>query len=112
MKPMDRRSFLKNSLVSATAISLASHQSLAAETSVHNAPGTPGIIDTNVNLFEWPFRTLKYRHTKSLVAKLKKHRIIEAWAGSFDALLSEGGNGVNTRLPAVFRGHGEAVLLP
>src|SRR5947209_8472495 len=112
MKPMDRRSFLKNSLVSATAISLASHQSLAAETSAHNAPGTPGIIDTNVNLFEWPFRTLKYRQTKSLVAKLKNHRIIEAWAGSFEALLSKDMNGVNTRLAAECREHGLGFLIP
>ena len=100
---MDRRSFLKNSLVSATAISLTSHQSLATETSARNAPVAPGIIDTNVNLFEWPFRTLKYRHTKSLVAKLKKHRIIEAWAGSFEALLSKDINGVNARLAAECR---------
>jgi hypothetical protein len=68
----------------------------------------PGIIDTNVNLFDWPFRALKYRDTKGLVAKLKKHRIIEAWAGSFEALLSKDMNGVNTRLAAECREHGPA----
>ena len=115
MKPIDRRSFLKNSLLSATAASLASHQSWAAPAAAGpatSASAAPGIIDTNVNLFDWPFRALKYRDTKALVAKLKKHRIIEAWAGSFEALLSKDMNGVNTRLAAQCREHGPGFLVP
>src|SRR5206468_12353374 len=105
MKPMDRRGFLTNSLLGATAVSLPGHQPLAAQTAAGNASvasssQAPGIIDTNVNLFSWPFRALKYRDTKVLVAKLKKHRVIEAWAGSFEALLSKDINGVNERLTA------------
>jgi predicted TIM-barrel fold metal-dependent hydrolase len=65
-----------------------------------------------VNLFSWPFRTLKYRDTKVLVAKLKKHRIIEAWAGSFEALLSKDMNGVNARLAAECLEHGPGFLIP
>src|SRR6185436_1014291 len=98
MKPIDRRHFLKRSLASASAGSLGGHRLLAAQAPVPNAATSstvPGIIDTNVNLFDWPFRALKYRDTKSLVAKLKKHRIIEAWAGSFEALLSKDMSGVN-----------------
>src|SRR5882672_3137331 len=103
MKPIDRRSFLKNSLLGAAAVSLADQQLLAAQTTAHRAAVATsseahGIIDTNVNLFSWPFRALKYRDTKALVTKLKKHRIIEAWAGSFEALLSKDMSGVNTRL--------------
>src|SRR6185503_5731568 len=103
MKPLNRRCFLKNSLLSAAAISLPGHQPLAAQTAAPNAPLVSssqaiGIIDTNVNLFSWPFRALKYRDTKALVAKLKKHRVIEAWAGSFEALLSKDMSGVNARL--------------
>src|SRR5262245_19008822 len=117
MKPIDRRRFLKNSVLGVAAVSLADRQSSAVQTS---APGAgdassseaPGIIDTNVNLFEWPFRSLKYRDTKALVSKLKKHRIIEAWAGSFDALLSKDMNGVNTRLAAECREHGQGFLIP
>src|SRR5262245_33737768 len=117
MKPIDRRRFLKNSVLGVAAVSLADRQSSAVQTS---APGAgdassseaPGIIDTNVNLFEWPFRSLKYRNTKTLVAKLKKHRIIEAWAGSFEALLSKDMNGVNTRLAAECREHGPGFLIP
>jgi hypothetical protein len=101
MNPIDRRGFLKNTIASLTAVSLANSRSSATE----NAVSPLGIIDTNVNLFDWPFRALKYRSTKALVEKLKKHRIIEAWAGSFEALLSKDMNGVNTRLAAECRQH-------
>src|SRR5713101_2947017 len=115
MKPIDRRSFLKSSLL-ATAVTLGTRESVASQAAAGNAPAGapsgPGIIDTNVNLFNWPFRALKYRDTKALVAKLKKHRIIEAWAGSFEALLSKDINGVNTRLAAECREHGPGFLIP
>src|SRR5882724_2040240 len=117
MKPIDRRNFLKNSLLSAVAVSLPSQPPMAAQTASRKAPvvrssQAPGIIDTNVNLFSWPFRTLKYRDTKALVAKLEKHQIIEAWAGSFEALLSKDMNGVNARLAAECREHGPGFLVP
>jgi hypothetical protein len=117
MKPIDRRRFLKNSLVSAAAVSFVHQQLLAMQTVPGSAAAvTPsqahGIIDTNINLFSWPFRALKYRDTKALVAKLKKHRIIEAWAGSFEALLSKDLNGVNARLAAECREHGPGFLVP
>jgi predicted TIM-barrel fold metal-dependent hydrolase len=112
MKSLDRRSFLKSSLLGAGALSLPGHQSSAAELTARNSSKAPGIIDTNVNLFDWPFRALKYRHTKALVAKLKKHRIIEAWAGSFEALLSKDMSGVNARLAAECLEHGPGFLIP
>jgi predicted TIM-barrel fold metal-dependent hydrolase len=117
MKRIDRRRFLKNSLLSVTAVSLPGHQPLAAQTAARNAAvvsssQAPGIIDTNVNLFSWPFRALKYRDTKALVAKLKKHRVIEAWVGSFEALLSKDMGGVNARLAAECREHGPGFLIP
>src|SRR5437773_6719421 len=58
MKAIDRRSFLKNSLLGATAVSLAGQQPSASLTAAGSAPvpsEPPGIIDTNVNLFNWPF---------------------------------------------------------
>lgn len=117
MKPVDRRNFLKSSLLSAAAVSFAGQQSLAAESAGRNvavatSSKAPGIIDTNVNLFDWPFRALKYRDTKALVAKLKKHRIIEGWAGSFEALLSKDMSGVNARLATECREHGPGFLIP
>src|ERR1051325_11556109 len=105
MNPMDRRSFLKNSVLGAAVVSLPGNRELAAQAAagkskVIGSSKAPGIIDTNINLFSWPFRALKYRDTRALVAKLRKHRVIEAWAGSFEALLSKDMNGVNARLAA------------
>jgi predicted TIM-barrel fold metal-dependent hydrolase len=116
-KTIDRRSFLKRSLLGAAAVSLRGQQPLAAQIPARSVPAAsssqaPGIIDTNVNLFNWPFRALKYRDTNALVAKLKKHRVIEAWAGSFEALLAKDMNGVNERLAAECREHGPGFLIP
>src|SRR6266576_3122437 len=116
MKSINRRSFLKNSVLGAAAVSLSGQQSSAARTAYLNAsvvrPSRAlGIIDTNVNLFNWPFRALKYRDTKALVAKLRKHRVIEAWAGSFEALLSKDMSGVNARLASECLEH-ESFLIP
>jgi predicted TIM-barrel fold metal-dependent hydrolase len=104
-------------LLGVTAVSLADQQQLMAQTSVGLATTATsrervGIIDTNVNLFDWPFRALKYRDTKALVAKLKKHRVIEAWAGSFEALLSKDMSGVNSRLADECRTQAPGFLIP
>jgi predicted TIM-barrel fold metal-dependent hydrolase len=117
MTPIDRRRFLKNSLLGAAAVSLHAERQLAGQSATRGAPvvsssQAPGIIDTNVNLFDWPFRALKYRDTKALVAKLRKHRVIEAWAGSFEALFSKDMSGVNARLAAECREHGPGFLIP
>jgi predicted TIM-barrel fold metal-dependent hydrolase len=122
MKSLSRRRFLKQSLLGVTAISVAGQQPPAPRTgnTARQEPGltisppseAPGIIDTNINLFDWPFRALKYRDTAALVAKLRKHRVIEAWAGSFEALLSKDMSGVNARLAAECRTHGPGFLIP
>src|SRR5436190_20106049 len=117
MKPIDRRNFLKNSLLGAAAVSLPGHQPLAAQPEARNAPvvsssQTPGIIDTNINLFNWPFRALKYRDTKALVTKLKNHRVIQAWAGSFEALFAKDMDGVNARLAAECHHKAKGFLIP
>lgn len=109
MTPIDRRDFLKASLLAGAAASLASSSPSAVAASTGSSPG---IIDTNVNLFQWPFRRLKYADTSALVAKLKKHRIIEAWAGSFEALFHKDLSGVNERLAAECRERGAGLLKP
>jgi uncharacterized protein len=108
MPSINRRDFLKVAAVVPTAIG-----ALAVGTTAATSPtASPGIIDTNVNLFQWPFRKLKYADTAALVAKLKKHRVVEAWAGSFDALLHKDMAGVNERLAAECRAKGEGLLRP
>lgn len=73
---------------------------------------TPSIIDTNINLFDWPFRRLKYSETDSLVAKLHKHGVRQAWAGSFESLFHKDIQGVNARLAEACKTQGENFLLP
>jgi predicted TIM-barrel fold metal-dependent hydrolase len=94
-------------MAGAAALSISQPESPAAD-----KPAAPGIIDTNINLFDWPFRALKYRDTKALVAKIRKHRVIEAWAGSFEALLAKDMHGINARLAEECQRHGPGFLLP
>ena len=75
-------------------------------------PATPEIIDTNVHLFEWPFRQLKYGRTEALIAKLRKHRITTAWAGSFEAVLEKQLDLVNRRLVEECKARGDGMLIP
>lgn len=117
MKDLDRRNFLKSSMLGVMSVSLSARQSLIAqsesgETSAAASPEAMGIIDTNINLFNWPFRALKYRDTAALVAKLRRHRIMQAWAGSFEALFSKDMSGVNTRLAEECRTKAPGFLVP
>lgn len=111
---VSRRTFVSSSLGAAAAIA-GSSSAFAARPVKHGPPGqgeAPEIVDTNVHLFEWPFRKLKYSNTTALVAKLRKHRVAQAWAGSYEALFSKDINGVNTRLAKECRENGEGMLLP
>src|SRR5690348_6332750 len=83
-RTIDRRGFVKASLFPA-ALPIANVLANAAAQTAQPGPGSvfqgPDIIDTNVHLFEWPFRKLKYDRTEALIAKLRRHRITQAWAG-------------------------------
>ena len=112
---IDRRSFVKASLIPAAfpiAAALASHSAPGAEPAPGSAPSGPDIIDSNVHLFEWPFRKLKYAQTEALVAKLRKHRITQAWAGSFEAVLHKQLDAINRRLAEECRTRGDGMLIP
>lgn len=116
MKKINRRAFVSQSLLTAAALSLPvplmagegedalSVKSLSAD--------VPEIIDTNVNLLEFPFRRLKYGDTKDMVSKLRHHRVSQAWAGSFEALFHKDIDGVNARLTEECRKNGKGMLLP
>lgn len=116
MNPLPRRRFLQSSLAAGAAWSLARSAAAAASEAAPSRGGgdgaPPGIVDTNVNLFDWPFRRLKYRETGALVAKLRRHRIVEAWAGSYEALLHKDMSGVNERLASACREKGGGLLRP
>jgi hypothetical protein len=115
MQKIVRRDFLKASLPAAALPLFASRTvEVNAAEKEQAAVGAepPGIIDTNVHLFDWPFRTLKYRRTADLVAKLRRHRVTQAWAGSFEALLHKNLDAANARLADECRINGDGMLLP
>lgn len=74
--------------------------------------GKPEITDTNINLFKWPFRRMKYEETKSLIVKLREHRITKVWAGSFEAVFSKSINEVNVRLAEECGKFAKGMLVP
>ena len=70
------------------------------------------IIDVNVNLSRWPTRRLPEDETANLVARLRAHGVVEAWAGSFDALLHKDLAAVNARLAQECRAQQGIRLVP
>lgn len=105
---MNRRCFLQQTLSTAAVLTAAVRAQPSNSPAAPPAPSAaeaPALIDTNIHLFDWPFRRLKYSRTADLVAKLRHHRIREAWAGSFEALLTKDVSGVNARLAEECRGH-------
>ena len=111
--PFTRRRFI--STVSAGTVSAAVAAVIPSE-AIHAtgniADNLPNITDTNVHLFQWPFRSLKYGNTRALLEKLRKHRITQAWAGSYESLFSKSVDITNARLAKECRDNGKDVLLP
>lgn len=112
---VDRRSFVKTALIPvAVPIASALVNPLVQCAGQETGTASKGqeIIDTNVHLFEWPFRKLKYAHTDALIAKLRKHRITRAWAGSFEAVLNKQLDAANRRLAEECSARGNGMLVP
>jgi predicted TIM-barrel fold metal-dependent hydrolase len=112
---LDRRSFVKASLVPA-ALAIPVTPANRPEQGTQSPPEQPAtgpeIVDTNVHLFRWPFRGLKYDRTDALVRKLRRHRIAQAWAGSFESVLSKQLDAANRRLADECRERGDGLLIP
>ncbi len=70
------------------------------------------IIDTNVSLFHWPFRRLPLDSTSKLVTKFQSAGMVQAWAGSFEALLHKNLSDANEALARECQQHGREILLP
>jgi uncharacterized protein len=117
---IDRRRFVQALMLPAAlpvAAALAHGRAPAAEPAAQAAEqgaaaSGPEIIDSNVHLFDWPFRKLKYADTEALAAKLRKHRITQAWAGSFEAVLHTQFDAANRRLAEECRSKGDGMFVP
>lgn len=109
---LDRRQFLKTTLASAAALTAPGAANSLAQAAPVSPGKVPALIDTNVHLFDWPFRHLKYSRTPDLVAKLRRHRVKRAWAGTYEGLFSKDLSGANARLVEECRRHGPDFLLP
>jgi predicted TIM-barrel fold metal-dependent hydrolase len=114
-KNFSRRKFIAamsaSSLSAGIAATIPASGNIIHENADYNSLNSD-ITDTNVNLFAWPFRRMKYWKTSSLVAKLRQHHITKAWAGNFEALFSKSISEVNARLAEECRVNGEGMLLP
>src|SRR5262245_12644851 len=110
---MPRRDFLRLTLATSTDIGIGANpaESNAAESGPPSLRGMR-LIDVNGSLSRWPFRRLPLDETESLVTRLKSRGVTQAWAGSFDGLLSKDLASVNERLVAECRERGSGILVP
>lgn len=107
---MHRRDILNSAVVASAASMIGTNPASSAEQATPPQPQPSRIIDTNVSLFQWPFRRLPLDDVESLVRHYKSLGITQAWAGSFEAILHRDIRGVNHRLAEVCKQH--SLLLP
>lgn len=93
--PIDRRTLFQTSLAGVA----------AAVAPAHGVERAHRVVDTNVSLFQWPFRRLALDEPDRLAEKLRSLEIDEAWAGSFEALLHRDFGEVNARLAEACERH-------
>ncbi|EDL61199.1 amidohydrolase family protein [Gimesia maris] len=90
----NRREFLTTSAT----VGFAATFGLNTTQSAKNKTPDLKIIDTNVSLFQWPFRKLPLDDTQTLVKKLQVLGMEQAWAGSYEGILHRDISSVNQRL--------------
>lgn len=105
-----RRAFLQTAIVAAGAT--------AARAATRAAPMSKplrtveGLIDVNVSLGQWPLRRARCDDPRELVASLRRHGVLQAWAGTLEGLLHKDIASANARLAKTCRQYGQGVLAP
>ncbi|MGY8671377.1 MAG: amidohydrolase family protein [Verrucomicrobiia bacterium] len=102
-----RRDFLAGAAGGMSPVAFASIAPAGAATTSAQRPWE--IVDTNISLFQWPFRRLPADTTVGMLRQLKSLGIDQAWAGSFEALLHRDVRGVNQRLHAACESSGRLI---
>jgi uncharacterized protein len=111
MARFNRRNFLKGTLLTATsAPALAAAPAPLAQAA--SPTPEPHIIDTHVYVSRWPARRVNIDQPDELVSELRKQGVVQAWTGSFDAILHKDIGAVNQRLAADCHRWGQGLLTP
>jgi predicted TIM-barrel fold metal-dependent hydrolase len=74
--------------------------------------GVKSIVDTHVYLSRWPCRRIVGDQPEEMVTALRSQGVVQAWAGSFDALLHKDISAVNERLAEECSKFGPGLLVP
>jgi predicted TIM-barrel fold metal-dependent hydrolase len=114
---MDRRNFIRDSLIGAASISAALIPTDFSRADRKVSPVSTGIqtsefVDVNTYLSRWPFRRIPYDEPAELVEMLRSRGVVEAWAGSFEGLFYKDMAGVNARLAETCQQYGKDLLVP
>ena len=108
---MQRRFFLRKSTTGAAATAVSPLIGLAATLRAESeGEKSAPLIDTNISLDRWPFSNVGSASAEALASKLHENGVVQAWAGSFDALLHPNLDAVNDRLAAEAKSH--SIFLP
>ena len=116
--PLDRRRFLRAGTLGMAALAEGAGRprtAVAKTTALAQDPADMlpwNLVDVNVSVSHWPFRRLPWDETPALVEGLRSRRVVQAWAGSFDALLHRDVAAINLRLKAECSEHGDGCLIP
>ena len=111
MTQLRRRAFLRTTALASASWAVARREQASA--SEPSPPDdSPAVIDTNVYLSRWPFRRLPHQSAAKLAAHLKKHHVVQAWAGNFDGLLHRNIAAANAWLADQCREAGDDFFVP